>query len=364
MKYKKILIIIGSFKIGGAERMAINVGEKLNNASSYEVHYALQRPIFQIPNSIDKSRIHLLNKKIEGNKYKLHFKSFIGIFLLRLKLSPKIVIGFTYFSSFLACFTFCKNTIGRFDINPFLLAKKRHHAANFTSKWPFIRKIIVPSSGIAEELRQINPYFKSKTHVINNAIDFDQVLDMANSQISDVVFQEQYISAMGRLTHQKNFPLLLNAYSKSRIKEKFKLLIIGDGILKNELINLVHQINIEDRVIFTGFLKNPFPFIKNSKFFINTSDFESFCNVILEALALSNMVVASDCVSGPSEMIVPGYNGFLFEPNNEIELIKILDELSDNLMLIEKLTLNAVTSTKKFQLDEIGLKWERLFESL
>src|SRR5688572_21906624 len=99
------MIVIGSFKIGGAERMAINVGEELRR-NGFDIHYALQRPIFEIPNSIDPSKIHLLSKTPGGHKLIFHLRNLIGVFVLRMKLNPRFVIGFTYFSSFLSCFTF------------------------------------------------------------------------------------------------------------------------------------------------------------------------------------------------------------------------------------------------------------------
>ncbi|MEM6735083.1 MAG: glycosyltransferase [Bacteroidota bacterium] len=363
-KKKKILIVVGSFKIGGAERMSINVGEKLRS-NGWEVHYALQRPLIEIPNEIPHNFIHFLNKSTSKHKALVHLNSIIQVFFLRMRLLPGCVMAFTYYSSFIACFTFSRNVIGRFDINPYIINRKlRHRVATFVSKWPWVQRIIVPSHGIGGELRRVNNHFKKKIQVIPNSIDIENVSKMSSDKVNmEIKVRANYIVGMGRLTHQKNYHLLLKAYSQSFIKEKYDLVIIGDGTFKEDLKQLAIDLGIEKQVQFTGFLSNPFPVIKASRFFVNTSNFESFCNVILESLALGVPVIATDCPYGPSEIIVDNKSGLLINTEDEPQLINLLDEIYQNESKIDKLKEGTSSSVEKFKLSHISKMWVKLVQS-
>lgn len=366
MKIKKILVVVGSFKIGGAEKMAINIGEELLR-KGYDVNFAIQKPIFQIPNSIDKSRIFILNKNLNSNKYYHHFNNVVQIFKLGREFKPEVVIGFTYFSSFLSCFSFCRNIIGTFDVNPYSLRrKKRHRIADFVCRWPAVKKIIAPSKGTVAELKEIRPKYKDKFITIYNSIDFGRVNDLAQrtEEIKDYNSDKPFISALGRLTLEKNFTLLISSYAKSKIKRKYNLVIVGDGHMMKDLKKKVKELNIEDKVFFPGYKSNPYPYLKRSEFFVNTSNTESFCLVILEALSLGKMVIASNCKSGPSEMINNGKNGFLFTPKKEVELITLLDRVYEDGKLINSMSQNTVKSVAKFKVDHLVEEYIDLMENI
>ena len=111
-------------------------------------------------------------------------------------------------------------------------------------------------------------------------------------------------------------------------------------------------------------MKNPFPIIDSSRFFVNTSTRESFCNVILEALTLSKPVIATDCDYGPSDMINNGENGFLIESNNLDQLVDKLNSLGEDNLLIDKMSANAKKSSLRFQIDYIGNEWENLIKNI
>ncbi len=360
----RILIIIGSFKIGGAERMSINTGEELEKIG-YDVHYILQRPIFEIPNSIPKNKIHILRNK-DRKDFLYKFNSlFIGIFKITKDLNPDVIVAFSRFSSFLACFTGHPKIIGRFDMNPYTLNRKQRFRATCVLNFPNVKRVVVPSSGMLKALSKPNKKFESKFRVIpnsikNNSVDKKAIEDSAFLIENDM----EYIVAMGRLSPQKNFRLLINGYSKSKIREKYKLVIIGDGTLRRDLEELVENLNLQSNVIFSGQLENPYPVIINSKFFVNTSQRESFCNVILEALTLSKTVIATDCDYGPADMIIDGKNGYLIKDNNLTELIQKLDKFSEDEFLIDEFSSNAKKSVEKFHIQSIVKHWVDLFSEI
>ena len=365
MKNKgKILIVVGSFKIGGAEKMAIVIGEELAKRG-FLVHYAIQKPIFQIPHEISSERIHVLNKKKESGKYYHHSNNIIQIGRLARSFEPDVVIGLTYFSSFLSCFTFCNNIIGTFDVNPYVLGKKRHRIADFVCRWSKVKKIVGPSKGTVKELKIARPNFSDKFITIYNALDFNRVEKLSETEIEESYLNKKpFISAMGRLSNQKNFPLLIKSYAESDIKDKYNLVIIGDGPQKSELENLIKAYKLENQIFLLGFRSNPYPYIKQSEFFVNTSNYESFGVVILEALALGKMVIATDCPSGPSELIQDSKNGFLTKVNNMDSLMNKLNHISNNPELISEKSSMAKRSVNRFKISAIGDEWESLISQM
>ena len=357
----KVLIIIGSFKMGGAERMSINTGEELLRRG-FDVHFIVQRPIFEIPHSIPEQKISILRKKNSSNVFYKIVSLFWGVFRESRKIKPDVIIGFSRFSSFLANFTFHPRIIARIDAYPYRMNRKQRIWADIIIKSPLVKKIVLPSSDIVKALQEIRPQGNKKYTLIPNSITISSILNKADEEGPNYDFE--YISAMGRFSPQKNFDLLIHAYSKSSIRNKFKLLIVGDGLYKEDLEKQVKKNGLDNNIIFTGRLENPFPVIKNSKFFVNPSKFESFGNVILEALLLGKPVIATDCNYGPADMIKTGYNGALISDDSLDELVEKLDEWAENDSIVNELSQNAYNSATRFDIKKIGDMWQTLLEEI
>ncbi len=351
----RILLIIGSLKTGGAERVTINTGAELQRRG-FDVYYALQRNVIELPNNIAKDKIFILRKSNSQSKLYKVYALFVGIFLVGLKVKPKIVIGFSRLSSFLACFTLCRRVIARFDANPYRLSKKQHRYANCIFAWPFVKKIVVPSNGMYKAISALKPNKKDKLIIIPNTIDVTNVIALSQ-QRTDFQFDFKFICAMGRLSYDKNFELLINAYHNSNIRKHYKLVIIGDGKLRNRLETLVSDLGIKPDVFFPGFMSNPYPIVKQAQLLVNSSRNESFCNVILEGLALSLPVIATDCDYGPADMIKNNVNGFLVKTDNVPALINILDRIAEDDKVLTKFKENARTSIAEFELGQVIEKW-------
>lgn len=355
------MIVIGSFKTGGAERMSINTGEELLRRG-YDVYYILQKPIFEIPNSIPTERIFVLRKTGKERGLRKVIGLFYGVLVKSREVKPDVIVAFSRFSSFLSCFTFHGKVIARFDMNPFTLRIKQRVWATYVLYFPFIRKVVVPSTGMYKALVTLRPSHKKKFAIIPNSINMHAVQERSSEFSPGLPFQ--YCCAMGRLSHQKNFQLLINAYSRSRLKQKLKLVIIGDGFLKEELLELVRSLQMEEHIVLTGQLKNPFPTLLKAQFFINSSNRESFCNVILEALSLSRPVVATDCDYGPADIVNDQHNGFLINNNDLEALTAVLDRIADDPLVLEVLRKNTVSSIRRFEIASVVDQWEQLIKGV
>ena len=357
----KVLIMIGSFKTGGAERMSINTGLELTRRG-HDVFYLIQKPIFEIPNNIPRDRIVVLRSANEKGLLQKVKSLFIGVYFEVKKIKPDVIIAFSRFSSFLACFSFHKRIVGRFDMNPFTLSRKQRIWANVVINNPFVRRIVVPSTGMLRALTTKKRAKARKFIVIANSIDKAEVKAKANDSLEG--FDFPFICAMGRIAHQKNFSLLVRAFHNSKLRRMVKLVIIGDGILRNKLESEISNLGLGDSVIITGKLKNPFPVVKKALFMVNTSDRESFCNVILEGLTLLLPVVATNCDYGPEDMVLDGINGFLTTPGDEKELVAVLDKLAENSEVLDQLRQNTESSVEKFQITNVVDSWEKLINEV
>jgi glycosyltransferase involved in cell wall biosynthesis len=124
--------------------------------------------------------------------------------------------------------------------------------------------------------------------------------------------RDEVVVAVGRLTHQKGFDLLLRAFA--RITGNFvdwKLIIIGEGEERERLIRLRNELRLDDKVEFIGQTPDVIPWMARAGLIVQPSRFEGFPNVVLESMGLGAAVISADCPSGPADLIEEGMNGRL-----------------------------------------------------
>ncbi len=119
------------------------------------------------------------------------------------------------------------------------------------------------------------------------------------------------ILGAGRLSPQKNFPMLLRAFREVRKSVDAALIILGEGPERPALERIVREEGLEDHVLLPGRVENPFAYMARCPVFALSSSFEGFANVIVEAMAMGAQIVATDCPSGPAEVLDGGKYGFL-----------------------------------------------------
>ena len=137
-----------------------------------------------------------------------------------------------------------------------------------------------------------NPFFKEK------------VIELA-AEKNENIPTEPYILGVGRLVKAKNFDLLLDTYIylKKNYAFKYKLVLVGEGSEKEFLERKVFENNLKNDVVFAGYQKNPYNWMKNSEAFILTSKFEGLCGVLIEAMCCKTRVIASESPGGVKELM-------------------------------------------------------------
>lgn len=187
--------------------------------------------------------------------------------------------------------------------------------ANFFMKRLYKKAdLVIP---VSKEISKMlfEKYFisKSKLKVIYNPYDIIDIERLANEDIEDkyenFMRSEKIFISVGRQVYQKGYWHLVKAFKLVLEKEPdAKLIIIGSGNNDVKLMKLINDLGIENRVLLTGFQKNPFKFIKKSQVYIMTSLFEGFPNALVEAMACGCPVISTDCKSGPKEILLENFN--------------------------------------------------------
>ena len=100
---------------------------------------------------------------------------------------------------------------------------------------------------------------------------------------------------------------------------------MGDGAQRSMIENKIYNLDLKDNIFLAGWVDDPLPYFKSADLFVLSSDYEGFGMVIAEAMSQGLNVVATDCKSGPSEILQNGSLGFLSEVKNSESLGRAID---------------------------------------
>lgn len=169
--------------------------------------------------------------------------------------------------------------------------------------------------------------YRDKIYVEYNPIEIDLILKKSIEKSNYSLGNRKNIIAIGRLTKDKGFDILINAFSKID-NDNINLTILGEGEDRNQLENIIKDLDLEDRVFLPGFVDNPFPILKECDLFVLSSRREGLPTVLIEALALEKKIVSTRC-SGANEILVNGKYGYLCNVEDVTDLsIKIKNALN------------------------------------
>lgn len=185
-----------------------------------------------------------------------------------------------------------------------------------------IFKVFCPTNETMESLNIKKIFEKNKLYLLEDPIiEISKIKKKNNQKIIDFLINKKFILAIGRLSIQKNFILLLNFFKKETIKDPYLYLIIaGEGELKNKFDHFLIKNKLEDKIIFLGFQNNIHNLLKKCFCFISTSLWEDPGFVLIEAAVNNTSIISSDCPSGPKEILKNGKGGILFNSNNLLSL--------------------------------------------
>lgn len=308
---KNVAIIITKLNGGGAERSAANLSIELSKKYNVvlvvfdgrNITYPYEGTLIDLQitssnNSVSRI-INMIKRIVALKKIKKKYNISCTISLLEgpnlvnvlSRVNDKVIISVRSLLSSLP--------LRKFRIKSIVYSSMKADLTISLSE--MVRQDLISNFGIPD----------TKVKTIYNHCDADLLHSLVRDTPKPSFIDDKsvYIATMGRLTHVKGQWHQIRAF-KEVLKqiENAKLLIVGEGELEKDLKDLADKLGIADKVIFTGYIKNPHIVLQYSEMFIFSSLSEGLGNVLLEALAFNMPIVSVDCVAGPREILAPDTN--------------------------------------------------------
>ena len=206
--------------------------------------------------------------------------------------------------------------------------KKKSRIDRFVDRISKYSKIICICKEMKEDLINLKKELKNKVDFLYNPIDFDRIKKLSNKDFSEEdkkLLKDKFLLSIARLDCvPKDFETLFKAYEIAK-KNGYdsKLYIIGDGPDKEKVEKLKEANLYKEDILFLGRKENPYNWLKKADKLILSSRYEGFAIVLLEGLCLGKNVIASDCKTGPKE-ILANNRGLLFKVGDYSTLAKYI----------------------------------------
>ena len=206
--------------------------------------------------------------------------------------------------------------------------KKKSKIDRFVDRISKYSKIICICKEMKEDLINLKNELKNKVDFLYNPIDFDRIKKLSNEDFSEEdkkLLKDKFLLSIARLDCvPKDFETLFKAYEIAK-KNGYdgKLYIIGDGPDKDKVEKLKEANLYKEDILLLGRKENPYNWLKKADKLILSSRYEGFAIVLLEGLCLGKNVIASDCKTGPNE-ILANNRGLLFKVGDYSTLAKYI----------------------------------------
>lgn len=348
---KKIAIVIADLVLGGGQRSALNL------ASALSKNHDVTVIVFQ-----DKFRQYKVPCKLVNlgcpDQHFIFLKAYNVLKRTwRLRKDFKAnnydcIFSFMESANFPTALAASKALLS-VHCNPHEL--NRYESLLLRLTYPFARNIIAVSEDVATILR--NDFGMKKVKRIYNLVSFNDIQQQAEEESYTINRNRPYMVALGRLTEVKRLDLLIDAYANSKMKTECDLLLIGEGEMRGSLESQIQALSLESKVILTGAQENPFKYLKDAELLALSSRTEAFPMVLIEALVLSCPVVATDCPTGPREIVIDGENGLLVENGNQQALTEALDRLYFDKELLANCRKYAFDSVQHLSDERVVKEW-------
>lgn len=314
---ERIAVFLPGLYEGGAERTMLNLAQGIS-ARGYPVDLVLARAegpyMEQVPSSlrlVDLKAPRVLGSVPALVKYlrqerpaallSAMFTNIIAVCARHLSgISPRLIINE---QNTLSSLVHNKNDL-RWKLYPSLAARFYPHA----------NCIAAVSKYVADDLAEIASIPPHMIQVVYNPAVTKDVRIKAEAPLIHPWFREgepPVVVAVGRLTDQKAFDVLIRAFSMVRKNRPARLVILGEGENRRSLQALIGELGLQEDVDLMGFVQNPYPYVSRSSLFVLPSRWEGLPTVLIEALYLGAPVVATDCPGGSREILKDGRYGKL-----------------------------------------------------
>lgn len=300
-------LLLPSLAHGGAQKVFLDCGEYLQSNYGNIIMIVLDQEGDLLKNIPKELNVKFLDHGIKRNGL---YKRIIQLIRLRKKIKKyevtnvlSTVTGMNICT--LLCFYFSKN-ISITIREATSLENSSSRIALFLMKFLYPRadKIICTSEYICEQLVDLNKALIDRVIFLPNPINICKIRHQSKEPYEPLWGEHNYrVISVGRLVEAKGYDVLIKAMAIVTKKIDCQLVIIGDGPERKYLERLIEKLALKHYIKLIGYKNNPYPYIASANLFVLSSRWEGYVNTVLEAMALGVAVVATDCKSGPGELL-------------------------------------------------------------
>ncbi|MHC1684882.1 MAG: glycosyltransferase family 4 protein [Clostridiaceae bacterium] len=352
-----IVFVTLSLRYGGAERVISNLCNYLSQDNKVTVAtYICEESRYDLNNNVTHRYIDKGTSYSNLNKVSRFIKRREQTKKIMEELKPDIIVAFLPEPSFIV--SSLKKQIKR----PIIISVRNDPKIEY-SFFPYklmMKKLYPLADGYVFQTEEAKQYFKFNQTIINNSI-------VIPNPINDNFIKQPYLGerdneivSVGRLEPQKNHKLLINAFAKVANKyPKFKLIIYGEGSLRNELESLIDQLGLKERVLLPGEKNNIRDLIYKASVFVLSSNYEGMPNALMEAMVLGLPVISTDCPCGGSGFLINnGINGILTSVDDVDQMSNAISRLISDMEYSQKLGVEANKISESLHPSKINKIWE------
>lgn len=347
---KKIMYVIPTLNVGGAEKLVINLVNKINKNKFEPIILLFYNNKNYLENLIEQDiKIIKLDKK-RG----LDLSMFKKVHNVIKEEKPDIIHA--HLDTLLYLMPYL-HKIKRKIFTVHNMANEEAVGLQRLVRYAcFKLKLIEPiglSPTVSESIEQL--YNLKNVKYVYNGINVQQYFSSYKTNVFNII-------AVGTLKPQKNYEMMIEVAKKLKDNGlNYTLHILGDGTLKNDISNKIHRYNLEENIILHGAVNNVSYYLSKADILISTSNYEGIPLSILEALASSLPVICTD-VGGNVDLIFNGENGFLIEKGNVNKMVKSIIEIYKNEDKRKEMALNAREKSKKYDISNTMVEYEKLYK--
>jgi len=358
----RLLLVISSLSGGGAERVLVLLARGLAGRGHHVTVvtiYGEELDFFRLPRGVDRVALGL-GKDTIGLVTKLlaNARRILALHRAIRAARPDAVISLLGRTNVLALLA----TVGM-RVPVIVSEHTDPRKEPLPGAWQGLRRIAYRRAArVVSVTADIDSCFDwiaaDKKAVIPNPVDFAEL----EQEGPGIEFPWPHaVIAMGRLAPEKGFDLLIEAFAglAGRFAD-WGLVILGEGRLRGELESLSARAGLAGRVLLPGTIPSPGSTLKKAELFVLSSRWECLPMALIEAMACSLAVVATECMAGAAELVRPGHNGLLVPTESASALAAAMSELMQEPAKRRVLGQNAAASVRQFDLDRIVEVWEGL----
>lgn len=369
LKNKKIAFCINSMEKGGAERVvSILANHFSTNNEVYIITITNKEILYDLNSNINI--ISLTNNKSIKNGNKLLkkilmipkiFKRTKELKKVNKKYNFDIIISFLPEASFITMLSKPKSKVIISDRNdPKIEYSSKIYNIIMRSLYPKADAYVFQTEDAKKYFEDIIDFSSKKYEVILNPVDERFICNPYKG------IREKKIVSVGRLSEQKNFDLLIDAFNIANKEiEDYRLHIYGEGLKRDELQEKITRLGLENKVKLLGVVDDVKSKIYTSSLFVMSSNYEGMPNALIEAMALGVPVISTNCpCGGPKTLIKNNENGILVDVKNKEQLACNIVKVLKDKELREKIGNNASKITELVNPKIINMRWEELIEHI